>query len=144
MGAALTIDAAGDVAREARAATGGRGVDCAFVAALGPAPVTQAIHAARPAGRIMVFAATSPGETAEVDLGALCAAEKEILTSYSASVDVQDLAARLVFGREIQVRELVTHRFPLPQTPQAVELASRPAPGVLKVVLQVHDAAAER
>ena len=43
----------------------------------------------------------------------MCAAEKEILTSYSASVDVQDLAAQLVFGREVRVRELVTHRFPL-------------------------------
>ena len=88
----------------------------------------------------MVFAATSPGETAEVDLGALCAAEKEILTSYSASVDVQDLAARLVFGREIRVRDLVTHRLPLEEAPAAVELASRPAPGVLKVVLRMHDA----
>ena len=85
----------------------------------------------------MVFSATSPGETAELDLGALCTAEKEILTSYSASVDVQDLAASLVFGREIRVRELVTHRFPLEEAARAVELSSRPAPGVLKVVLDV-------
>ena len=47
---------------------------------------------------IEVFAATSAGETAELDLGALCAAEKDIVTSYSASVDVQDTAARLVFA----------------------------------------------
>ncbi len=95
------------------------------------------VDAVRPAGRIMVFAATSPGETAEVDLGALTASEKEILTSYSASIDQQDLAARLVFGREIRVRELVTHRFPLERAPEAFALAARPAPGVLKVVLQV-------
>lgn len=144
LGAAVAIDAAGDVVREVRALTEGRGVDCAFLAALGPAAFAQAINATRPAGRIMVFAATSPGETAEVDLGALCAAEKEILTSYSASVEIQDLAARLVFGREIRVRELVTHRFPLPEAPRALEVASRPAPGVLKVVLQVTDARAER
>lgn len=84
----------------------------------------------------MVFAATSPGETASLDLGALCAAEKELLTSYSASVEVQDLAAQLVFGREIRVEELVTHRFPLEEAPRAVELASRPSPGVLKVIVQ--------
>ena len=48
----------------------------------------------------------------------LCAAEKEILTSYSSSVDVQDLAARLVFVREVRVGELVTHRFPLEPTPR--------------------------
>ena len=137
LGAARALDAREDVPREVRALTGGRGADCAFVAAVGPAPFAQAVDAARPAGRIMVFAATSPGETAEVDLGALTASEKEILTSYSASIDQQDLAARLVFGREIRVRELVTHRFPLERAPEAFALAARPAPGVLKVVLQV-------
>jgi L-iditol 2-dehydrogenase len=121
---------------EVRGLTDGRGVDLAIVAATGAGAVQQAIDATRPAGRIMMFAATSPGETAELDLGALCAAEKEILTSYSASVDVQDLAAQLIFGREIKVRELVTHRFPLSAAAEAIEVASRPAPGVLKVVLQ--------
>ena len=82
-----------------------------------------------------MFAATSPGETVQIDLGALSAAEKEILTSYSASVDVQDLAAQLVFAREIRVRELVTHRFSLDDAPRAVEMAAHPAPGVLKVML---------
>jgi L-iditol 2-dehydrogenase len=136
LGASAAIDARGDVVAEVRALSGGRGADCAIVAAVGQAPFVQAIDATRPAGRIILFAATSPGETAELDLGSLCAAEKEILTSYSASVDVQDLAAELVFSREVRVRELVTHRMPLAQAPQAVELASRPAPGVLKVVLQ--------
>lgn len=136
LGATAALDAAGDVPREVRAATGGRGADVALLAAFGQAPVLQAIDATRPGGRIMLFAATSPGETAEIDLGALAAAEKEIRTSYSASVDVQDVAAQLVFGREVRVRELVTHRFPLERASDAVALASRPGPGVLKVVLQ--------
>jgi len=137
LGATRVLDAREDVPREVRGLTEGRGVDCAFVAAVGPAPFAQAVDAVRPAGRIMVFAATSPGETAEVDLGALTASEKEILTSYSASIELQDLAARLVFGREVRVRELVTHRFPLERAEEAFALAARPAPGVLKVVLQV-------
>lgn len=140
-GAEAALDAGGDVAREARALTGGRGADVAFVAALGSAAICQAIDAVRPAGRIMVFAPTSPGEKAEIDLGTLCASEKQVLTSYSASVDVQDVAAQLVFRREIRVKELVTHRFPLDEAVQAVELASRPAPGVLKVVIQAAPAA---
>ena len=142
LGAAAALPASDAVAREVRAVTGGRGADCVFLAALGPAPFAQAVDATRPGGRIMVFAATSPGEMASLDLGALCAAEKELLTSYSASVEVQDLAARLVFGREIRVEELVTHRFPLEEAPRAVEVASRPAPGVLKVVLQAPAGAA--
>ena len=138
LGAAAAIDAAGDVVQEVRAMTGGRGADRTFLAAVGPAPFRQAVDATRAAGRIMVFAATSRGEMADVDLGELCTAEKEILTSYSSSIDVQDLAAELVFGREVRVAELVTHRLPLREAPRAMELASNPSPGVLKVVLQMH------
>lgn len=138
LGAVAALDArTEDVTRELRAATGGRGADCTLLAAVGPAPFAQALEATRSGGSVMVFSATSPGETAVVDLGALCVAEKQILTSYSASVDVQDTAAQLVFGREIRVRELITHRLPLDQAPAAVELASKPRPGVLKVMLQV-------
>ncbi len=137
LGADLVLAASDDVAAQVRAATEGRGADVALLAAVGPSAFRQAVDATRAAGRVMVFAATAPGETAEVDLGALCLAEKEILTSYSAAVDVQELAARLVFEREIRVRELVTHRFPLARAADAVALASRPAPGVLKVVVEM-------
>lgn len=136
LGSVAAFDARSvDVVREVRAATGGRGVDCAVVAAVGPVVFRQAVDATRPGGRILLFAATSPGETAEVDLGALGSAEKDLITSYSSSVDIQDVAAQLVFSREVRVAELVSHRFPITEAPKAVELASHPAAGVLKVVL---------
>jgi L-iditol 2-dehydrogenase len=141
LGSAAAFSGTADVAREVRALTGGRGADCSFLAVFGQAPVQQAIDATRPGGRIMLFAATSPGEMASLDLGALGAAEKELLTSYSASVEVQDLAAELVFGREIRVEELISHRFPLAEAAHAVDVASRPAPGVLKVVLRAPEGA---
>jgi L-iditol 2-dehydrogenase len=137
LGANVVLDARGDVAGEVRALTGGRGADVALLAAVGQAPFDQAVAATRPAGRIMVFAATSLGESVTADLGALCSSERQLLTSYSASVDVQDLAAQLVFAREIRVRELITHRFPLEQGAAAVERAARPAPGVLKVMVEM-------
>jgi L-iditol 2-dehydrogenase len=135
LGAAAALPAGEGVPDEVRRLTP-RGADVAFVAALGTVPLRQAIDAVRPAGRIVVFAATSPGEIAEVDFGALCAAEKELWTSYSSSVDLQDMAAQLVFRREVRVRELITHRFPVEEAVQAVELAAHPGPGVLKVILQ--------
>jgi L-iditol 2-dehydrogenase len=138
LGAAAALDpAAADVAEQVRAATSGRGADVAILAAVGPAPFAQALAATRPGGRVLVFAATSPGEIAELDLGALTVSEKDVLTSYSSSVDVQDLAAELVFSGQVKVEELVTHRFDLSQAPQAVELAARPGPGVLKVVVHM-------
>jgi L-iditol 2-dehydrogenase len=136
LGATEVLDAGVDVAAEVRGLTDGRGVDSAFVAAVGSAPLAQALAATRPGGRIMSFAATSPGEMAEVDLGTMTLSEKDLLTSYSASVDVQDQAARLVFGREIRVLELVSHRLPFERALEAFDLAFQPGPGTLKVVVE--------
>lgn len=129
-----------DVGDCMRKATSGRGADVTLLAALGTPALRQAIDATRPGGRILVFAATSPGEIAELDLGALCVSEKEILTSYSSSAEMQDEAARVVFGREIRVAELISHRLPLAEAPRAFELAAQARPGVLKVVLDMRAA----
>ena len=77
------------------------------------------------------------GETAEGDLGPLCTSERQILTAYSSSIEVQQLAADLVFDRTVRVRELVSHRLPVERAPEAFSLAMRPGPGTLKVVLDM-------
>lgn len=137
LGASIALDAAGDVVSEVRKLTEGRGADVAFLAAVGQPAFQQAVDATRAGGKVVPFAATSPGERVELDLGALSASEKDLVSSYSASVDVQDLAAQLVFTREVRVAELISHRFPLADAPQAVALASTPGPGVMKVMLEM-------
>lgn len=137
LGASVALDAGGDVVSEVRSLTGGRGADVAFLAAFSQSAFQQCIDATRAGGRIVPFAATSAGERVELDLGVLSASEKDIVSAYSASVDVQDLAAQLVFGREVRVAELITHRFPLARAPEAVAVASRPGPGVMKVMLEM-------
>ena len=77
----------------------------------------------------------SPGETVAVDLGRLTNLEKDLLTAYSASIDVQQEAAELVFGRAVRVAELVSHRLPVARGVEAMALAAGKAPGTLKVVL---------
>jgi L-iditol 2-dehydrogenase len=137
LGALEARDARDNLAERLRALTEGRGADCTFLAAPGEAAFGQALAATRPAGRLMVFSATSRGETAEVDLGPLCTSEKQILTAYSSSIDLQDRAAELVFSRRVRVAELISHRFPLEQAARAIEQVSQPSPGTLKAVLQM-------
>jgi L-iditol 2-dehydrogenase len=137
LGADRVLQAGGEIEREVHEKTEGRGVDCAFLAAPGEPAFNQALACTRPAGRVLVFSATSRGETAVVDLGPLCTSEKSILTSYSSSIDLQAEAARLVFSRTVKVRDLITHRFPLAETALALATASRPAPGSLKSVVQM-------
>jgi L-iditol 2-dehydrogenase len=135
LGAGAVLDAADDVPARVQALTGGRGADCTLLAAPGQGAFDQAVAATRPGGRIVSFAATSPGETVAVDLGRLTNLEKDLLTAYSASIDVQQEAAELVFGRTVRVAELVSHRLPVARGVEAMALAADKAPGTLKVVL---------
>ena len=114
------LDAPSDVV-EARCArlTAGRGADRTLLAALGPAAFRQAVDGhARRRGVSWSSRRPRPARRRRSTSARSARREKDILTSYSASVDVQDLAARLVFAREIRVRELVTHRFPLDEAPR--------------------------
>jgi L-iditol 2-dehydrogenase len=61
--------------------------------------------------------------------------EKDLLGSYSSDFTLQREVARLVFSRRLDVRQLISHRFPLEQTAAAVQLASEPTEDSLKIVV---------
>ncbi|PYY02073.1 MAG: Zn-dependent alcohol dehydrogenase, partial [Acidobacteria bacterium] len=73
---------------------------------------------------------------ASIDPAAICVDEKTLLGSYSASVELQDESARLVFNREIDLESLISHRFPLRGAVEALHLAANPKPDSMKIVIQ--------
>jgi len=120
---------------EMRGRTGGRGADAVLVAVPNPALVPEALALARPGGRVLLFAHNDPVMQLEFPASAVGVEEKEILGSYSASVEDQEESAVLVFERRLPVRELISDRFPLERIADALELAARPADNTLKVVI---------
>ncbi len=50
--------------------------------------------------------------------------------SYSASVDLQEESVRFVMDREMDLERLISHRFPLQESREALELAAHPQPVV--------------
>src|SRR6202046_6583 len=124
-----------NLSEEIRNRTDGRGGDVVMVAVPSPALVPEALALARPGGRILLFAHNDPVMQLEFPAAAVGVEEKEILGSYSASVDDQDESAGLVFERKLPVRELISHRFPLERIAEGLELAARPADNTLKVVI---------
>jgi L-iditol 2-dehydrogenase len=74
-----------------------------------------------------------------VDLSAICVDEKDLIGSYSADFTLQKEVARLVFSRQLDVRTLITHRFPLEKTAEAIALASHPTPDSLKVIIRMSE-----
>jgi L-iditol 2-dehydrogenase len=100
-----------------------------------PGALADALAIARPGGRILLFAQNDPELRIEFPAASVGVEEKEILGSYSAAVDRQEEAARLIFSRQLAVRELISHRFPLEAMNQALELAAHPVRDSLKVVI---------
>jgi L-iditol 2-dehydrogenase len=116
--------------------TQGRGADLAIVAAANPRAIEDAQIIIRRGGRVLLFAQTVPGEIIPVDASRICVEEKRLIGSYSASVELQEKAAHLIFSRKVNVARLVSHRLPLEQLPAGIHLASHPSEHSLKVVIQ--------
>jgi L-iditol 2-dehydrogenase len=123
------------VVERVRELTQGRGADAVILAVGGNSLIRTAMDAARPGGRILLFAQTQHGE-AVIDPAAVCVDEKTLVGSYSASVDLQDESVRFVMDREMNLEELISHRFPLSQSKEALDLAAQPQPSSMKVMIQ--------
>ncbi|HKV06450.1 MAG TPA: alcohol dehydrogenase catalytic domain-containing protein [Candidatus Acidoferrales bacterium] len=135
-GAAEAFDPGeGNLATEIRRRTDGRGADAVLLAVPNPPLVAEALSLARPGGRVLLFAHNDPVMELGFPASAVGVEEKEILGSYSASLDDQGESATLVFERRLPVRELISHRFPLERISDALELAAHPKRDTLKVMI---------
>jgi L-iditol 2-dehydrogenase len=133
------LDAREDIPAAARAATEGRGADVALVAVGADALIRTAMDAVRPGGRVMLFASTQHGES-PFDPAAVCMDEKTLMGSYSASVTLNDEVAELVFSGyrdgSFDLTRLISHRFSLEEAGTAIDLASHPQAGSMKIVIE--------
>ena len=116
--------------------TGGRGADVVIVAASAPAIVEQAVGYTRPGARILLFAQTSHQERIELSGADICVGERILCGSYSASVDLQKESADLIFGGELPIDDLISHRIALNEIQTGIDLALHPGPKSLKIIVQ--------
>jgi len=125
-----------DLTAEIRKQTEGRGADIVMVAASSPGIVQQAIACSRPGARILLFAQTSAIEHIEASGADICVGERTLFGSYSASVDLQEESARLVFSDALPLDELISHCLPLVKIRSGFDLALHPGPKSLKIIVQ--------
>ena len=98
--------------------------------------VRQAQEVLNGAGKLLLFAHTRRGVTSSLDLSSVCVDEKDLLGSYSSDVTLQSEVARIIFSRKFPVEKLITHRFPLEETANAIGLAAHPSKESLKIVVE--------
>ncbi len=130
------IPGKGDLAAILDSVTDGRGADLAIVATADSKVVSAAQEAVRRGGRVLLFANTVAGEMIPVDASRVCVEEKRLIGSYSSSIELQATAADLIFGRKINVKRLISHRFPLDRFADAIHIASHPSENSLKVIVE--------
>lgn len=125
-----------EVEERIRKLTDGRGADAVILATNVKGLVEQALRISRPGAKILLFAQTSATERIELSGADICVGERTLLGSYSADVDLQAESARLVFGGELPLERLISHRLPLDSIGEAIDIALHPDERSLKVVIR--------
>jgi L-iditol 2-dehydrogenase len=116
-------------------ATGGRGVDCAIEAAWADESIQQAAAMARPGGRLVLVGI--PGDD-RLTLRHSTARRKGLTIRLARRMKhTYPRALELHARGVVDLPALVTHRFPLAQTPLAFALAAGYRQGVVKVMIDV-------
>jgi L-iditol 2-dehydrogenase len=118
--------------------TEGRGADAVILAVGGNGLIRTAMDAVRPGGKVMLFAQTQHGE-AIFDPAAVCVDEKTLLGSYSSSFPILNEVTGLVFDgyrKGFDLTQLISHRFPLEEAVEAIEIASNPQPSSMKIMME--------
>lgn len=125
-----------DVVAEIMRLTGGRGVDVAFEAAGAAETPQQAAEVTCPGGKVVVVGIPADNTmTMRADIarrkGLTIKLVRRMKHTYPRAI-------RLVQSGAVDVRSLVTHRFPLERIGDAFELVARYGDGVLRAVIQVN------
>jgi L-iditol 2-dehydrogenase len=107
-----------------------------------PDVIRQALGYVRPGGTALLFTPTPAGALTPLDLGELYFREVSLVPSYSCGPEDTRQAYVLLGQGSVEVRPLITHRFPLGQVQKAYETARAGGPA-LKVLVTFEEATDE-
>jgi L-iditol 2-dehydrogenase len=95
----------------------------------------QALTCVAPGGKIIFFAVPGPGVNLEVPINDYWRNEITITTSYGAAPEDLQESYVWILSKRINVKELITHRFPLNKAEEAFKVVSE-ASESLKVIIE--------
>ncbi len=136
LGADAAFDARDpDLLAKIGSSTNGMGVDTSILAVPSEKAFFQALESTRKGGKILFFAEFPDEMEIPINPNILYRREIDLMGSYSSSYRVQALAADIVFNQRIDVKALVSDRYPLSELAAAVERAVAPTPDTFKILL---------
>ncbi len=135
MGAGLVLDPREqDVTSEVRRETT-TGVDLAIVATGNPAALSQAFGSVRKGGRVLLFGAPAQGASFNLDVSRLFSRQISIITSYSCVESDIHETLKLMSGKNIDLKPMITNRFPLSDAVNALHFAGTSQQAVKTIIV---------
>jgi L-iditol 2-dehydrogenase len=111
-----------------------RGVDIAIVATSSLKALEDAIEMVRNGGAIMMFGVPSKGTKIDLDMSKVYSKEITLVTSYAASDSDTKEALGLIESSKIDVKQLVTHTYPITDSQKAFDHA-RTGENAMKIII---------
>jgi len=124
-----------DAEAAVRAVNEGRLADVVVVTASKIPAIELGVALCGPGGTVMIYAPPAPGERLAVEPNHLFFREITLMTSYSAGPYDTRLALDLIASRRVDLRGLITHRFPLEQAAAAFALTAQPGDALKAMVV---------
>ncbi len=116
-------------------ATAGAGADVVIVGPGSLQAMNDGLDAAGPASTVVFFTCSKPGDTLEIDPSRLYFDEISIVPSYSCGPADTRAALEYIRSGVVSADDLVTHRFPLEKTAEALAMAARTDEALKTVVV---------
>ena len=114
--------------------TDGRGVDVAIVATSSIDAFEDAMDMVRRGGTVMMFGVPHKGTKLDLDMSKVYSKEITLVTSYAASDGDTLKALNLIESSKIDVKQLITHKYPLFDSQKAFDHA-RSGDNAMKIII---------
>jgi L-iditol 2-dehydrogenase len=136
-GAERAVRADSDVPGEIQDANNGRLADKAIICAGALSPARQALESVDRGGTVLFFAVPKPGETIDIDFNPFWRNDVSLKTCYGAAPIDNLQAMELIRAGNVDVRDLITHRFSLEEIAKGFKAAGE-GKNCLKVIIKPH------
>jgi len=124
----------GDLKKKILESTDNRGVDVAIVATGNLNALSDAIEFVRKGGTIILFGVPSKGAMLELDVSTIYSKEISLIPTYAASDSDTNAALKLIESGNLDVKQLITHRYSLLDSNKAFEHAHT-GEGSMKIII---------
>ena len=115
--------------------TRGKGLDIIIIAAGNSSLLAEAVSLLGRGGKIIVFSPFDKDNMVKIDAGRFFRDEISIIGTYSVTPYDFPEAMDIIEKKKINIKDMITHTFPLEKLKEAIELAADPGNESLKIII---------